>query len=249
MKSPKPLLDAVFDQQDPEDGQRFLRLIEELKVKVAAERVTHGILLHRWVDPTHIRVVVFEGTPAGKEAAEALLRQGFEEGPFLGASAEPELSDVVARVRSATAQLRMPESQGPLTQGIQDVSGQSRGPESAEPRGTGPIAGLGGEGTSRMPETPRTPGTAGTPGILGRPGMTGTPGMPRMPGTPGTLGTPGMPGTSGKPGAGPGPGALAGGSQGVAGPQAPTGPLPRPDSRPAPGAGIRPDPRKKPPTA
>jgi len=113
MKATKPLFDSVFDQRDVADGHRFMRLIEDLKAKVTSEGITHGILLHRWEDASHVRVVVFPGTPAGKEAAEAMLGEGFVEGPFAPPQAEPSLSDMVAKVKSATAQLKMPEGPEP----------------------------------------------------------------------------------------------------------------------------------------
>lgn len=233
MKSPKPLLDEVFDQEDPADGQRFLRAIEELKVKAAADNVSHGILLHKWIDPTHIRVVVFEGTPAGKEAAEALLGQGFDEGPFLGAPSEPELSDVVAKARSATAHLKIPEGQaipGPTAPsagpgrppGPAPSAGPRPGPvpgpgaASAGPQGTGRMAGYSGYGAPPAPAK----GPGGPPG----PGRT-APLQPRQ----GPPGAPSAPlGHSGQAGPMPPPGSSTG-------PQPPTGPLPpRPKKPPQP---------------
>jgi len=111
-----PLFDETFDRTDVADGQRFLRLIQELKVRAASEGVSHGILLHKWLDASRMRVVVFEGTPAGKLAAEDMLDDGFVEGPFLGETARSDLSDVVAKARSATARLEptaVPESPPP----------------------------------------------------------------------------------------------------------------------------------------
>ncbi len=108
-----PLFDETFDKSDVADGHRFLRLIQELKARVAADGVAFGILLHKWLDATHIRVVVFEGSPAGKVAAEGMLDDGFVEGPFMGESGQSELSDVVAKARTATARLEMPGETAP----------------------------------------------------------------------------------------------------------------------------------------
>ena len=165
MKPPKPLLDTVFDQQSQADGHRFLRLIEELKVKVAADGVSHGILLHKWVDATHIRVVVFEGTPAGKEAAEAMLSQGFDEGPFFGPATEPELSDVVAKVRGATARLQMPEGQALPGEEPHFPQQVSRGPTAPLPGKAPPSHGPSAAGPGRTaPLPPRpVPGSAPLP--------------------------------------------------------------------------------------
>ncbi|MBM3275673.1 MAG: hypothetical protein FJZ00_11005 [Candidatus Sericytochromatia bacterium] len=108
-----PLFDETFDQMNQADGERFLRLIQELKVRVAEEGVSHGILLHKWLDATHMRVLVYPGTPGGKLAAEMQLDEGFVEGPFLGHSSQPEVSDVVEKARSATARLEMPDTPNP----------------------------------------------------------------------------------------------------------------------------------------
>lgn len=86
-----------------------MRLIEELKVRALAQGISHGIVVHKWVDSSRVRVAVFEGTPEGKAGAEALLAEGFVEGAFLGHDSEPELSDVVSRVKAATKQLKLPD--------------------------------------------------------------------------------------------------------------------------------------------
>jgi hypothetical protein len=108
MKGTKPTLpifDETLDRTDVADGHRFMRSIQELKVRAAAEGVSFGIMLHKWLDANRLRVVIFEGSPAGKLAAEGMLDEGFMEGPFLGESAQPDLSQVVAKAKGATARL------------------------------------------------------------------------------------------------------------------------------------------------
>ena len=99
-----PAFEGTFDRTDPVDAARFKRLIEELKVKVKLENLGQGFLLHRWLDPTHIHVIVFDDTLEGQGEVERLVAQGYTS----GAMSEPPqvgLSDLVAKVKQKTARL------------------------------------------------------------------------------------------------------------------------------------------------
>ena len=100
-----PVFEGLFDATDPADAVRFRKMVEELKVTVKTAGLTTGILLHKWIDATHLKVIVFDSTLEGRGAAEAMVAQeGFEVGPLQGRPKEG-LSDVVERVKQRTAQL------------------------------------------------------------------------------------------------------------------------------------------------
>ena len=99
-----PVLDGTFDSTDPADAQRFRRMLEELKVTVKAASLATGIMLHKWVDETHFRVLIFDSTLEGRGAAEALLAEGYDVGPYVG-KPKTGLSDLVEQVKRKTAQL------------------------------------------------------------------------------------------------------------------------------------------------